>query len=108
MRRQIAAVEHAGERMEELRKEQKRLAADFEKLAADLTARRASAARKLEKRVEAELAQLAMERTVFRVAITPPRGPRTAPTGWNSWSPRTWARSRARWRRWLPAARFRA
>jgi DNA repair protein RecN (Recombination protein N) len=69
--RQIASVEHAGERMEELRKERKRLAADFEKLAAELTGRRGSAARKLEKRVEAELAQLAMERTVFRVAITP-------------------------------------
>ena len=71
VRRQIAAVENAGERMEELRKAQKRLAADFENLAADLTARRSAAARKLEKRVEAELAQLAMEGTVFRVAITP-------------------------------------
>ena len=71
VRRQIAAVEHAGERMEELRQTQKRLAADFEKLAAELTDRRAAAARKLEKRVEVELAQLAMEGTVFRVAITP-------------------------------------
>jgi DNA repair protein RecN (Recombination protein N) len=69
--RQIAAVEHAGERMEELRKERKRLAADFDKLAGELTGRRGSAARKLEKRVEAELAQLAMERTVFRIAMTP-------------------------------------
>jgi DNA repair protein RecN (Recombination protein N) len=71
VRQQIAAVEHAGERMEELRKEQGRLAHEFEKLAADLTAGRALAGRKLEKRVEAELAQLAMERTVFRVE----RGP---------------------------------
>jgi len=71
VRRQIAAVEHTGERIEELRQTQQRLAADFEKLAADLTARRAAAARKLEKRVEVELAQLAMEGTVFRVAITP-------------------------------------
>jgi DNA repair protein RecN (Recombination protein N) len=71
VRRHIAAVEHTGERMEELRLTQKRLAADFEKLAADLSARRAAAARKLEKRVEVELAQLAMEGTVFRVAITP-------------------------------------
>jgi DNA repair protein RecN (Recombination protein N) len=69
--RQIASVEHAGERMEELRQERKRLAADFDKLAAELTGRRGSAARKLEKRVEAELAQLGMERTVFRIAITP-------------------------------------
>jgi DNA repair protein RecN (Recombination protein N) len=71
VRRQIAAVEHAGERMEELRKEHARLAQEFGKLAADLTARRGLAARKLEKRVEAELAQLAMERTVFRVELTP-------------------------------------
>ena len=69
--RQIASVEHAGERMEELRKEQKRLSAEFEKLAAELRERRGAAARKLEKRVEAELAQLAMERTVFRIEITP-------------------------------------
>ena len=69
--RQIASVEHAGERMEELRQERKRLAADFDKLAGELTGRRGSAARKLEKRVEAELAQLGMERTVFRIAITP-------------------------------------
>ena len=71
VRRQIAAVENAGERMEELRREQTRLAAEFEKLAAELTARRTAAARKLEKRVEAELAQLAMERTVFRVELAP-------------------------------------
>jgi len=36
VRGQIATVEHAGERMEELRKEQGRLAHEFEKLAADL------------------------------------------------------------------------
>lgn len=69
VRCQIAAVEHAGERMDALRKEQARLAAEFETLAAGLTERRNSAARKLEKRVEAELAELAMERTVFRIEI---------------------------------------
>jgi len=68
--RHIAGAEHAGERIEQLRKEQKRLAAEFAKLAAELTDRRQIAARKLEKQVEAELAQLAMERTVFRVALT--------------------------------------
>ncbi len=71
VRRQIAAVEHAGERMEELRREQQRLSQEFEELAAGLTGRRTAAARALEKRVEAELAQLAMERTVFRVALEP-------------------------------------
>ena len=76
MRRQIAAVEHAGERMEELRRARQRLAAEFETLAggADAIAARGRR-RKLEKRVEAELAQLAMERTVFRVEIARPPGP---------------------------------
>jgi DNA repair protein RecN (Recombination protein N) len=67
---QIAGVESAGERMEALRKARKRLAAEFEKLAAALTEARQAAARRLEKRVEAELAQLAMERTVFRVVTS--------------------------------------
>lgn len=70
VRASLAAVENAGERMEALRKEQARLSAEFEKLAAGLTAQRKAAARKLEKRVEAELAELAMERTVFRVEVT--------------------------------------
>jgi len=70
VRAQIAAVETAGERMEALRREQKRLAAEFERASAELTDLRKSAGRKLEKRVEAELAQLAMERTVFRVNVS--------------------------------------
>jgi DNA repair protein RecN (Recombination protein N) len=69
VRRQIAAVENAGERMEELRRERVRMAAEFEKLAAELTARRTAAARKLEKRVAAELAPLGMDRAVFRVEL---------------------------------------
>jgi DNA repair protein RecN (Recombination protein N) len=71
VRRQIAAVENAGERMAALRAGRERLAAEFEKSAAELTARRAAASRKLEKKVEAELAQLAMERSVFRVDLAP-------------------------------------
>jgi DNA repair protein RecN (Recombination protein N) len=70
VRKQIAAVEHAGERMEQLRTAQKKLAAEYEKLAAELSERRGSAGRKLAQRVEEELAQLAMERTRFRVALT--------------------------------------
>ncbi|HMD70545.1 MAG TPA: DNA repair protein RecN [Bryobacteraceae bacterium] len=68
--RQIDALEHSGERMEELRRARQRLAAEFETLAGELRERRAAAARKLEKRVEAELAQLSMERTVFRIEIS--------------------------------------
>ena len=71
VRRQIESVEHAGERMEEFRRKQKRLGSDYETAAGELTARRTAAARKLEKRVEAELAELAMERTVFRIQIGP-------------------------------------
>jgi DNA repair protein RecN (Recombination protein N) len=68
--RQIDALEHSAERMEELRRALGRLASEFETLARDLRDRRAAAARKLCKRVEAELAQLSMERTVFRVEIS--------------------------------------
>jgi DNA repair protein RecN (Recombination protein N) len=71
VKRQIDAVETAGERLEELRARRASLEERFGKDAAALTALRTSAARKLEKKVEAELAQLAMERTVFRVELTP-------------------------------------
>ena len=71
VRAQIEQVEHAGERMGELRKERERLARDYEQAAAELTALRTRAARKLEKGVEAELASLAMERTTFRIEIAP-------------------------------------
>jgi DNA repair protein RecN (Recombination protein N) len=67
--RRMDALEHSGERMEELRRARQRLGAEFETLAGELRERRAAAARKLEKRVEAELAQLSMERTVFRVEM---------------------------------------
>jgi DNA repair protein RecN (Recombination protein N) len=68
---QIAQVENAGARVQELRQARQRLAADYERLSAELTASRSAASRRLEKRVEAELAQLAMDRTVFRVSIEP-------------------------------------
>jgi DNA repair protein RecN (Recombination protein N) len=71
VRGNLASVEHTGERMEELRIAQKKLSAEFEKLAGELTGVRKTAALKLEKRVEAELAQLAMERAVFRVEVAP-------------------------------------
>jgi DNA repair protein RecN (Recombination protein N) len=67
----IAEVETAGERLETLRQEQTKLAHEYEKAAADLTALRKNAAAKLAKRVEEELKPLAMERTVFRIPIEP-------------------------------------
>jgi DNA repair protein RecN (Recombination protein N) len=69
VRAQIEQVEHAGERMDELRKQRERLAREYEQSAAELTALRTRAARKLEKGVETELAALAMERTTFRIDI---------------------------------------
>jgi DNA repair protein RecN (Recombination protein N) len=76
VRANIEKVEHASERIEELRAGQRAMAADFEKLARELTARREAAARTLEKNVEKELAALAMERTVFRISLS--AGPWTA------------------------------
>jgi DNA repair protein RecN (Recombination protein N) len=71
VRARLAAVENAGERKEELRRQVARLAAEYEKLAAGLSERRRTAARKLQKRVEGELASLAMERTTFRIEVRP-------------------------------------
>jgi DNA repair protein RecN (Recombination protein N) len=69
VRAQIEQVEHAGERMQELRQERERRAREYELAADELHAIRSGAARKLEKGVEAELASLAMERTTFRIQI---------------------------------------
>ncbi|HLN02192.1 MAG TPA: DNA repair protein RecN [Bryobacteraceae bacterium] len=69
--RNIDAVQHAGERMEQLRAERHKLSEQYEALAGKLTARRTDAAAKLAKRVETELAALAMERAVFEIAIRP-------------------------------------
>jgi DNA repair protein RecN (Recombination protein N) len=67
--RKIAEVETAGERLEELKREQKGLASAYEESAAELTAKRKAAAAQLARRVEEELKPLAMERTVFRIEI---------------------------------------
>jgi len=69
--RNIDAVEHAGERMGQLRAERHKLSEQYEALAGKLTIRRTDAAAKLAKRVETELAALAMERAVFEIALRP-------------------------------------
>jgi DNA repair protein RecN (Recombination protein N) len=71
VRIQIDAVEHAGERMEALRRERAGLAAEYQRQAAAVTAARHAAARRLEKRVESELAGLAMQGTAFRIELRP-------------------------------------
>jgi DNA repair protein RecN (Recombination protein N) len=67
--RNIDAVENAGERMQALRAELRKLTQEFETLAANLSARRKEAAAKLAKRVGAELAGLAMERAIFQILV---------------------------------------
>jgi DNA repair protein RecN (Recombination protein N) len=69
VREQIAAVENAGERMEQLRKARHALASEYESVAAKLTRCRRAAAKELSRRVEKELASLAMERTVFQIDL---------------------------------------
>jgi len=65
----IHSVEHAGERMETLRTERRKMAEQYDSLASQLTAGRKEAAAKLARRVETELAGLAMERAVFQIAV---------------------------------------
>jgi DNA repair protein RecN (Recombination protein N) len=69
--RKVNDVETAGERLGELKREQTRMAAEYEKAAGELTARRKTAAGQLGQRVEQELKPLAMDRTVFRVTVEP-------------------------------------
>ncbi len=69
--RQIAEVETAGDRLEALRREHKKLTAEYEQAAGELTVRRKSAAVELAQRVERELKPLAMDRTVFRIDVEP-------------------------------------
>jgi DNA repair protein RecN (Recombination protein N) len=69
--RKIAEVETSGERLEDLRRNQKELADRYEQAVVDLTAKRRAGASKLAARVESELKPLAMERTVFRIEIEP-------------------------------------
>jgi DNA repair protein RecN (Recombination protein N) len=69
--RRIAEVETSGERLDALRHEQRQLAAEYEKAAADLSECRRHAGRELAQRVERELKPLAMERTRFEVKVEP-------------------------------------
>jgi DNA repair protein RecN (Recombination protein N) len=68
-RKQLEAVETAGERKEQLRKELARLSDAYRESAAELTRTRAAAAQKLSKKVEHELASLAMDKTVFQIRL---------------------------------------
>jgi DNA repair protein RecN (Recombination protein N) len=67
----IDEVGTAGERLEELKREQSALETEYRKGAGELTARRKAAAVELADRVVQELKPLAMERTVFRIEVAP-------------------------------------
>jgi DNA repair protein RecN (Recombination protein N) len=69
--KQLDSLEHAGERMEELRQLERARAEEFERLAGELRELRSLGAESLKKQVEAELANLAMAQTVFEVEIEP-------------------------------------
>lgn len=74
--KQLAELESSEESIQRLEQHQCRLAAEYEKLAGEISERRREGARRLEKPVEKELAALAMERTRFDIAFEPaPWGP---------------------------------
>ena len=67
--RRMDEVENAGEHRQALEREQARLAAEYEKLAGELSKARTAAASRLSKQIETELKSLAMSGTQFRVVV---------------------------------------
>lgn len=67
--RRINEVENAGEYRQSLEREQMRLAAEYERLAGDLSKARTAAAARLSKQVETELKSLAMSGAQFQVVV---------------------------------------
>ncbi len=67
----IGDVETAGERLEALKADREKIAAEYTAGSRELTSRRAAAATALAKRVEDELKPLAMERTRFSIVLEP-------------------------------------
>jgi len=65
----LSLVEGADERRDYLKKQVEKLRDDYQKAAADLTARRKKAAGKLDQKVESELKDLNMERSRFVIAV---------------------------------------
>lgn len=71
VRRNLDALETAGERREALKQQEDALRAEYETAAQRLSERRREAAAKLAARVEEELAGLAMKGTAFCIAVNP-------------------------------------
>ncbi len=70
VKQQIDEVENASEHRQNLEKELAALAAQYEKLAGDLSEKRRDAAARLSKLVEQELKSLAMGGTQFQITVT--------------------------------------
>ncbi len=68
-RRELEAIEHSEERVEELRAEEDRLLHEIGTLAAELSDRRREAGQRLAAAIEAQLADLNMTRARFGVAV---------------------------------------
>jgi DNA repair protein RecN (Recombination protein N) len=68
---QLAELESSEDSIRRIEAEQQKLAAEYERLAGELSGRRREGARRLQKPVETELAALAMERTRFEVEFEP-------------------------------------
>lgn len=69
VRQQLAGLEHADERREEVRRELGTASAEYQRAAKGLSEQRHAAARKFEKKIRDELAQLGMEKARFQVSI---------------------------------------
>ena len=83
------------------------LAESYRAAAAKLTEKRTQAARQLAKRVEGELASLAMEKTRVEIRVEPaPWSEHGSGFGRDPARAESWAKSRSRWRKSLPAANY--
>ena len=69
VRQQLASLEHADERREEVQRELEKVTAEYRKAARALSDQRRDGARKLEKLVRQELGQLGMEKARFQVSF---------------------------------------
>jgi DNA repair protein RecN (Recombination protein N) len=80
-RQQLAKLEHADERREEVRRELEKVAGDYQKAAEALSRERREAARKLQRLLREELAQLGMEKTRVEIHFASAPEGRGGPRG---------------------------
>jgi DNA repair protein RecN (Recombination protein N) len=81
--RELAELEHANERADQIQADRSQAAAELQERAAKLSARRAKAGRKLAKSVERSLRELGMPQARFAVELVASLSPTGAPVGPN-------------------------